>query len=131
MELIAGGNLEQRACLRDTIFPRLDQASPLLCQVAAYSFSQGLAHDLVVDGDFIRLFSVFRSKDVHVRQSVIKELQNHIQWSDEAAHRQIVDWTYGKRKSQKVVQKYVFLGQKSIESSRIYVHITRLLGRFL
>ena len=78
-------------CLRDTIFLRLDHASPLLCQVAADSFSQGLAHDLVVDGDFTRLFSVFRSEDVHVRQSVIKELQNHIQRSDEAARRQIVD----------------------------------------
>ena len=83
--------MEQRVCLRDTIFLRLDHASPLLCQVAADSFSQGLAHDLVVDGDFTRLFSVFRSEDVHVRQSVIKELQNHIQRSDEAARRQIVD----------------------------------------
>ena len=30
----------------------------------------------------------------------------------------------GKQKSQKVVQTYVFLGQKSIESSRNYVHIS-------
>ena len=36
----------------------------------------------------------------------------------------------GPRESQKVVQKYVFLGQKSIESSRNYRNISRLLGRF-
>ena len=34
---------------------------------------------------------MFRSEDVHVRQSVIKELQNHIQRSDEVPRRRIVD----------------------------------------
>ena len=84
--------MEQKKSLRDALFPRLEQApSSALRQVAANCFSRALAHDFVVDGDFVRLYSVFNSDDVRVRQPVIKELQGHIQRSDETARRRIVE----------------------------------------
>lgn len=89
--IIAGGTLEQKTCLRDALLPRLGQASPLLLEVAATCFSRALAHDLVVDGDFIRLFHIFQIEDVRVRESVITELRSYIQGSDEAARRRLVD----------------------------------------
>jgi hypothetical protein len=91
MAIIAGGTLEQKAVLRDALLPRLDQASPLLCEVAASCFSRSLAHDLVVDGDFIRLFRILQNEDTRVREPIIAELRDHIQRSDETAHRCLVD----------------------------------------
>lgn len=91
MAIIAGGTLEQKTCLRDALLPRLGQASPLLLEVAATCFSRALAHDLVVDGDFVRLFHIFQIEDVRVRESVITELRSYIQGSDEAARRRLVD----------------------------------------
>ena len=91
MAIIAGGTSEQKAALRDTLLPRLDQASPLLCEVAASCFSRSLAHDLVVDGDFIRLFRILQNKDARVRGPIIVELRDYIQGSDEKARRFLVD----------------------------------------
>ena len=91
MTIIAGGNPEQKALLRDVLLPRLDQASPLLREVAGNWMSRTLAHDLVVDGDFIRLFCIFESEDIRVREPVTKELRSHIQSSDEAARQRLVE----------------------------------------
>ena len=91
MAIIAGGTSEQRAGLRDALLPRLDQASPLLCEVAASCFSRSLAHDLMVDGDFIRLFRILQNEDARVREPIILELRDHIQGSDETARRRLVD----------------------------------------
>jgi hypothetical protein len=89
--IIAGGGLEERICLGDALLPRLTQASTLLCEVAASCLSRGLAHDLVVDDDFTQLFRIFQIEDVRVRESIITELRAHIQGSDEAARRRLVD----------------------------------------
>jgi hypothetical protein len=43
-----------------------DQASSLLCEVAASCFSRSLAHDLVVESDFIRLFRILKIEDSRV-----------------------------------------------------------------
>ena len=91
MAIIAGGTLEQRAGLRDALLPRLEQASPLLCEVAASCFSQSLAHDLVVDSDFIRLFRILKNEDARVREPIIVELRDYIQGSNETARRSLVD----------------------------------------
>ena len=91
MAIIAGGTSEQKAGLRDALLPRLDQASPLLCEVAASCFSRSLAHDLVVDSDFIRLFRILKNEDARVREPIIVELRDHIQGSDETARRSLVD----------------------------------------
>ena len=90
MAIIAGGTSEQKADLRDALLPRLDQASPLLCEVASY-FSKSSAHDLVVDCNFIQLFRILRSEDARVREPIIIELRDHIQGSDETARRSLVD----------------------------------------
>ena len=76
MAIIAGGTSEQKADLRDALLPRLDQASPLLCEVASY-FSKSSAHDLVVDCNFIQLFRILRSEDARVRELIIIELRDH------------------------------------------------------
>lgn len=91
MALIAGGAPEQKACLRDVLLPRLDNASPLLREVAASCLSRTLAHDLVVAGDFTRLFRILQSEDVRIREPIIKGLQGHIQGSEEATRRRLVD----------------------------------------
>jgi hypothetical protein len=91
MAIIAGGTSEQKAGLRDALLPRLDQASPLLCEVAASCFSRSLAHDLVVNSDFIRLFRILKNEDARVRETIIVELRDHIQGSDERARRSLVD----------------------------------------
>jgi hypothetical protein len=91
VNIIAGGTPEQKTLLRDVLLPRLDQASPLLREVAGNWMSRTLAHDLVVDGDFIRLFCIFESEDVRVREPIIKELRTHIQGSDEAARQRVVE----------------------------------------
>jgi hypothetical protein len=91
MVMIAGGTTEQKAGLRDALLPCLDQASPLLCEVAASCLSRSLAHDLVVDSDFIRLFRILKNEDARVRESIIVELRDHIQGSDETARRSLVD----------------------------------------
>ena len=91
MSIIAGGTPEQKAGLRDALLPRLDQASPLLCEVAASCFSRSLANDLVVDGDYTRLFRIFQNEDARVREPIIVELRDHIQGSDETARRSLVD----------------------------------------
>ena len=90
MAIIAGGTSEQKADLRDALLPRLDQASPLLCEVASY-FSKSSAHDLVVDCNLIKLFRILRSEDTRVRELIIIELRDHIQGSDETARRSLVD----------------------------------------
>ena len=90
MVIIAGGTSEQKADLRDALLPRLDQASPLLCEVASY-FSKSSAHDLVVDCNLIQLFRILRSEDTRVRELIIIELRDHIQGSDETARRSLVD----------------------------------------
>ena len=89
--IIAGGTPEQKAGLRDALLPRLDQASPLLCEVAANCFSRSLANDLVVDGDFSQLFRIFQNEDARVREPIIVELRDHIQGSDETDRRSLVD----------------------------------------
>jgi hypothetical protein len=91
MATIAGGTPEQKAGLRDALLPRLDQASPLLCEVAASCFSRSLAYELVVDGDFVQLFRIFQNEDARVREPIIVELRDHIQGSDETARRALVD----------------------------------------
>ena len=91
MAIIAGGTSEQKAGLRDALLSRLDRASPLLCEVAASCFSQSLAHDLVVDSDFIRLFRILKNEDARVREPIIAELGDYIQESDETARRSLVD----------------------------------------
>ena len=91
MTNIASGTPEQKACLRDALLPLLDQASPTLCEVAASCFSRSLAYDLVVDGDYNRLFRIFQNEDARVREPIIVELRDHIQGSDETARRSLVD----------------------------------------
>ena len=91
MAIIAGGTPEQKAGLRDALLPRLDKASPLLCEVAASCFSRSLAHDLVVGGDFIRVFRILHNEDARVREPIIVELRDHIQGSDETARKSLVD----------------------------------------
>ena len=91
MAIIASGTPEQKAGLRDALLPRLDQASPLLCEVAASCFSRSLAHGLVADGDFTRLFRIFHNEDSRVREPIIVELRDHIQGSDETARKCLVD----------------------------------------
>ena len=91
MDIIADGTPEQKAGLRDALLPLLDQASPLLCEVAASCFSRSLANDLVVDGDFDRLFRIFQNEDARVREPIIVELRDYIQGSDETARRSLVD----------------------------------------
>ena len=91
MAIIAGGTTEQKAGLRDALLPRLDQASPLLREVAASCFSRSLAHDLVVDSDFGKLFRILQNDDARVRKPIIAELRDHIQRSDETARRCLVD----------------------------------------
>ena len=86
-----GGTLEQKICLRDALLPRLDQASPVLREVAASCFSRALAHDLVVDGNFTQLFHMFHSEDARLRAPIITVLRAHIQGSDEAARMRIVN----------------------------------------
>ena len=63
----------------------------MLREVAATCLSRGLAHDLVVDDDFTQLFRIFQIDDVRVREPIITELRAHIQGSDEAARRRLVD----------------------------------------
>lgn len=77
--------------MRDALLPRLDQASTLLREVAANCLSRSLAHDLVVDGDFIRIFRILHSEDARVREPIIAELQAYIQESDETGRRGLVD----------------------------------------
>ena len=89
--IIASGSAQQKACLRDALLPRLDQASSLLREVAASCLSRSLAHDLVVDGDFTRIFRVLRSEDARVRGPIIAEIQAYIQETDEAGRRRLVD----------------------------------------
>ena len=91
MTIIAGGTLEQKALLRDALLPGLDQASPVLLEVAASCLSRSLGHDLVVDGNFIQIFRILENEDVRVRESMIKELRSHIQGSDEAARKRLVE----------------------------------------
>ena len=91
MTIIAGGTPEQKALLRDALLPRLDQASPLLREVAGSCLSRALGHDLVVDGNFTLLFRMLESDDVSVREPIIKELRSHIQGSDEAARKRLVE----------------------------------------
>ena len=91
MAIITGGTPEQKAGLRDALLPRLDQASPLLNEVAASCFSRSLAHDLVVEGDFIQLFRIFQNEDARLREPIIVELFDYIQGSDETARRCLVD----------------------------------------
>ena len=91
MAIIAGGTTEQKAGLRDALLPRLDQASPLLREVAASCFSRSLAHDLVVDSDFGKNFRILQNDDARVRKPIIAELRDHIQRSDETARRCLVD----------------------------------------
>ena len=91
MAIIAGGTSEQKTCLRDALLPRLDQASPSLRKVAASCFLRSLAHDLVVDSDFIRLFSILQNEDARVREPIIVALRDHIQGTDETARRFLVD----------------------------------------
>lgn len=89
--IIASGTMEQKACLRDALLPRLDQASPLLREVAANCLSRSLAHDLVTDGNFIQIFRIFHSEDVRVREPIITQLRAYIHESDETARRRLVD----------------------------------------
>jgi hypothetical protein len=57
--------------------------------------TRSFAHNLVVDGDFIRLFNMLRwqndSEDALVREPFIVELRDYIQGSDETARRSVVD----------------------------------------
>jgi hypothetical protein len=89
--IIASGSMQQKACLRDALLPRLDQASSLLREVAANCLSRSLAHDLVVGGDFILIFRILHSEDARLREPIIAELQAHIQESDETGRRRLVD----------------------------------------
>lgn len=77
---ISGGTSEQKAGLRDALLPHLDQASLLLSEIAATSscISRSLAHDLVVDGDFIRLFRILQNEDARVQGPFIVEIRDHI-----------------------------------------------------
>ncbi|KDR80999.1 hypothetical protein GALMADRAFT_222596 [Galerina marginata CBS 339.88] len=88
---MASGTAEQKASLRDALLPRLDHASPLLREVAGNCLSRSLAHDLINDGDFIRMFRMLRSEDVRVREPIIGQLRTYIQDSDETARRRLVD----------------------------------------
>ena len=88
---IAGGTIEQRARLRDSLLPRLGQASDVLNEVAATCLSRGLAQDLLSDGNFIQVFRAIDHEDIRVRGPVIAKLQAYIQGSDEAARKRVVD----------------------------------------
>jgi hypothetical protein len=81
--IIASGSMQQKACLRDALLLRLDQASSLLREAAANCLSRSLAHDLVVGGDFIRIFYILHSEDTRLREPIIAERQAYIQESDE------------------------------------------------
>lgn len=88
---IAGGTTEQRARLRDSLLPRLGQASDVLREVAATCLSRGLAHDLLSDGNFIQAFRAIDHDDIRIRGPLIAKIQAYIQGSDEATRRRVVD----------------------------------------
>ena len=83
-KFITGGTSGQKAALREAL---LSHPSPSLGENVVRS----LAHDLVVDGDFIRLFSKLKNEDARVRKPIIAELCDYIQESDETARRSLVD----------------------------------------
>ena len=75
---IASGTQEQRTRLRNSLLPRLDQASDNLRDVAADCLSRGLAHDLLKDGELIQVFRTIDHADIRVREPVVAELQAYI-----------------------------------------------------
>ncbi|RDB26380.1 hypothetical protein Hypma_006519 [Hypsizygus marmoreus] len=91
LSVIAGGTVEQRGRFRDALLPSLEQSSALLREIAASCLSRSLAHDLVSDDNFIALFRLLDNADIQVREPAIVELRAHIQGSDEAERRRLVD----------------------------------------
>ena len=59
--------------------------------MASNALSRTLAHDLVVNGDYTPLFRLFDNDDPRITTPVIAELRRHIQGSDEAVRRRLVD----------------------------------------
>lgn len=89
---IAGETLDDRTLLRHALLPRLDDAaSAALREVASNCLSRILAHDLVSDGAYNQIFRLLANEDPRIRAPVISELRNHIQVSDEAARKRIVE----------------------------------------
>ena len=91
LSAIVGGTVAERAVLREQLLPRLDTASPALREAASDALSRALARDLVSNGDYTTLFRLLDSEDLRIRAPVIAELRRHIQGSDEAVRKRLVD----------------------------------------
>lgn len=63
----------------------------MLRDVASNCLSRAIAHDLVVEGDYVQLFCLLDNDDPRIRAPIVTELQKHIQASDEVVRRRIVD----------------------------------------
>lgn len=88
---IIGGTSDDRISLRHALFLRLNGASAVFRETISNCLSRAIAHDLVVEEDYIQLLGLMGNDDPRIRAPVIAELQKHILASDEVVRRRIVD----------------------------------------